>query len=425
MDIRISVSGLGYVGLPMAVELSKHFPVVGFDTNPQRVSQLRDGLDATGEVSSQQLSESTISFTGSAADLRDANFHIIAVPTPTDSANVPDFSCLESASKTVGTVLSQGDTVVYESTVYPGATEEICVPILEASSGLKVNQGFTVGYSPERINPSDKTHTFTTIQKVVAGSTEETTQLLAEVYGTAVTAGTFKAASIKVAEAAKVIENTQRDINIALINELAVIFDRLNIRTHDVLEAAATKWNFLKFQPGLVGGHCIGVDPYYLTYKAKQIGLHPEVVLAGRRINDSMASFITSTTIKRLSRNDQPIHGGKVGVFGITFKENCSDLRNSKALDIVRELTEYGIEVFIHDPVVEENPLEDTLGITNTPREHLPKLNGIIIATAHKPFIAMPASQWQDHLTPNGVVIDVKGVIQERKSFSPDNLWQL
>ena len=339
---KISVVGLGYVGLPVAVAFGKSEQTIGFDINEERLAELRNGHDRTNEVTDQDLAATQILFTSKTAELAQADFHIVAVPTPVDDAHQPDLTPVLKASETVAKALKKGDIVVYESTVYPGVTEEICVPILELISGLVCGVDFTVGYSPERINPGDKEHTFTKIKKVVSGQDQATLDIVADVYGSVVTAGVYKAATIKVAEAAKVIENTQRDLNIALMNELALIFDRMGIDTLDVLEAAGTKWNFLKFKPGLVGGHCIGVDPYYLTHKAEKLGYIPQVILSGRRINDGMGAYIAQQTIKQMIHAGHPIAGSTVTVLGLTFKENCPDLRNSRVIDIIRELQDFG-----------------------------------------------------------------------------------
>ena len=346
----ISVIGLGYVGLPVAVAFGKVRRTIGFDINPLRISELQAGFDRTGEVTGTDLQNSDIAFTDKVAELAGADFHIVAVPTPVDEAHQPDLTLMYKASETVGRALKKGDIVVYESTVYPGVTEDECVPVLERVSGLQCGRDFTVGYSPERINPGDKEHTFTKIKKVVSGQDAATLEIVARVYESVVTAGVHRATSIKVAEAAKVIENTQRDLNIALMNELALIFDRMGIDTNEVLEAAGTKWNFLPFRPGLVGGHCIGVDPYYLTHKAEKIGYIPQVILAGRRINDGMGKFIAQRTVKEMIHAGHNVLGNRVTVLGLTFKENCPDLRNSKVIDIIRELQDYGIDVQVCDP---------------------------------------------------------------------------
>ena len=376
MNRKISVIGLGYVGLPVAVAFGKKNRTIGFDVNAERIRELQEGHDRTGEVSSEELAKTDLAFTNSIDELRKADFHIIAVPTPVDDAKRPDLSILLKASETVAKALKKGDIVVYESTVYPGATEEDCVPVLERVSGLTFGSDFTVGYSPERINPGDKEHTFTKIMKVVSGSDSATLEIVASVYESVVTAGVHRAASIKVAEAAKVIENTQRDLNIALMNELALIFDRLGIDTLDVLEAAGTKWNFLPFRPGLVGGHCIGVDPYYLTHKAEKIGYIPQVILAGRRINDDVGKFIAQRTIREMIHAGQNILGATVTVLGLTFKENCPDIRNSKVIDIIRELQDYGINVQVHDPLADPLEVEHEYGLKMVPFEELQPSSG-------------------------------------------------
>ncbi|MGB3635276.1 MAG: nucleotide sugar dehydrogenase, partial [Rubrobacteraceae bacterium] len=344
----VSVVGLGYVGLPVAVALGSAYETVGFDVDPGRIGELREGYDRTGEVTREEIKISGVLFTGRIDDLSEANFHVVAVPTPIDDANRPDLSPLLAASETVGKALRPGAVVVYESTVYPGATEEECVPVLEAVSGLRCGVDFTVGYSPERINPGDKEHSFTRITKVVSGQDAETLDAVAEVYGAVVEAGVHRAPSIKTAEAAKVIENIQRDLNIALMNELALLFDRLGIDTNEVLAAAATKWNFVRFKPGLVGGHCIGVDPYYLTHKAEKLGYHPQVILAGRRINDGMGKFVAQRTVKEMIKAGHDVSNCKVTVLGLAFKEDCPDLRNSRVIDIIRELEDYGLSVQVH-----------------------------------------------------------------------------
>jgi UDP-N-acetyl-D-galactosamine dehydrogenase len=350
-DLLIAMIGLGYVGLPLAVEFGKMIPTIGFDINPARVKELEDGHDSTLEVDSENMQSATqLSYTSNSADIASANFFIITVPTPVDNYNNPDLTPLEKASETVGKRLKKGDYVVYESTVYPGATEEVCVPVLEKQSGLTYNKDFYVGYSPERINPGDKEHTVTKIKKVVSGSTPEAAAFINTVYQTVISAGTYLASSIKVAEAAKVIENTQRDVNIALINELSRLFNLLEIDTWEVLKAAGTKWNFLNFTPGLVGGHCIGVDPYYLTYKAEEIGYKPEIILAGRRINDGMGKYVASECIKLMVRKGASLKGGRALILGITFKENCPDIRNTKVIDIYSELKSYNLEVDVFDP---------------------------------------------------------------------------
>lgn len=414
VDRIVSVIGLGYVGLPVAVAFGKSRKTVGFDINSIRIHELREGNDRTGEVTAEDLKTADILFTDKIEELRLADFHIVAVPTPVDDANQPDLTPMLKASETVGKALKKGDIVVYESTVYPGVTEEECVPVLEKVSGLKCGSDFKVGYSPERINPGDKEHSFTKIKKVVSGQDSETLEIVARVYESVVTAGVHRAASIKVAEAAKVIENTQRDLNIALMNELAIIFDRMGIDTNDVLEAAGTKWNFLKFKPGLVGGHCIGVDPYYLTHKAEKIGYIPQVILAGRRINDGMGKFIAQRTVKEMIRAGHGIHGCTVTVLGLTFKEDCPDLRNSKVIDIIRELQDYSINVQVHDPLADPNEAEHEYGIHLTPMEKLKPSSAVVVAVAHKNYREMHLSGLAGLMGKNPVVIDVKSIFDTK-----------
>ena len=407
---KISVVGLGYVGLPVAVAFGKHGPVIGFDINENRLEELRAGQDRTNEVSATELGDTQIEFTSKPEVLAQADFHIVAVPTPIDDAHQPDLTPVVKASESVGTALKKGDIVVYESTVYPGVTEDICVPILERVSGLKCGPDFTVGYSPERINPGDKEHTFTKIKKVVSGQDAATLKIVADVYSSVVTAGVYKAASIKVAEAAKVIENTQRDLNIALMNELALIFDRMGIDTLDVLEAAGTKWNFLKFKPGLVGGHCIGVDPYYLTHKAEKLGYIPQVILAGRRINDSMGAFIAQQTIKQMIHAGHAIANAVVTVLGLTFKENCPDLRNSRVIDIIRELEEFDVQVQVFDPVASSVEALHEYGVTSLSLNELKPAAAIVVAVAHDAYARWTPSDYLKLMHNAPVVIDVKGV---------------
>ena len=407
---KISVVGLGYVGLPVAVAFGKHGPVIGFDINENRLEELRAGQDRTNEVSATELGDTQIEFTSKPEVLAQADFHIVAVPTPIDDAHQPDLTPVVKASESVGKALKKGDIVVYESTVYPGVTEDICVPILERVSGLKCGPDFTVGYSPERINPGDKEHTFTKIKKVVSGQDAATLEIVADVYSSVVTAGVYKAASIKVAEAAKVIENTQRDLNIALMNELALIFDRMGIDTLDVLEAAGTKWNFLKFKPGLVGGHCIGVDPYYLTHKAEKLGYIPQVILAGRRINDSMGAFIAQQTIKQMIHAGHAIANAVVTVLGLTFKENCPDLRNSRVIDIIRELEEFDVQVQVFDPVAISAEALHEYGVTLLSLNELKPAAAIVIAVAHDAYARWTPSDYLKLMHNAPVVIDVKGV---------------
>lgn len=407
----LAVIGLGYVGLPLAIALAKHFKVLGFDISKKRVEELKQGIDKTREVDALEVKNTKAIFTFEPKDLQKAKLFIVAVPTPINKEHIPDLRPILGASKLVGENLSPGSIVVYESTVYPGLTEEECVPVLEKYSSLKCGQDFWVGYSPERINPGDKEHTLATITKVVAGQTREVTDLLAEVYAKVVKAGIYKASSIKVAEAAKVIENTQRDLNIALMNELALIFDYLDIDTLEVLEAAGTKWNFLPFRPGLVGGHCIGVDPYYLTFKAESLGYHPQVILAGRRINDLMGKFIAEKMVKLLVRRCSLLGKGVVGIFGLTFKENVPDLRNTKVIDIVRELEDFGLEVRVHDPLASKEEAKQEYGITLSSLEEMHNLDGIILAVNHAAYQDLGAKELVDRLKDKekGVIIDVKG----------------
>ena len=405
----IAVVGLGYVGLPLAVEFGKKYRTIGLDLSQEKIDAYRRHVDPTGEVSTEELKAATQLYpTTDAAALKEADFVVVAVPTPVDEAHIPDFSPLVGASTAVGKNLKPGAIVVYESTVYPGATEEVCIPLLEKHSGLKWKSDFFVGYSPERINPADKVHTLTTITKVVSGDTPATLDKVAEVYGSVITAGVYRASSIKVAEAAKVIENTQRDLNIALVNELSLIFHRIGIDTLEVLQAAGTKWNFLPFRPGLVGGHCIGVDPYYLTHKAETLGYHPQVILAGRRINDGMGAYIAQQTVKELIRLGQPVKGAHVTVLGLTFKENCPDLRNSKVIDVIRELESFGVTVHVHDPVAEPAEARHEYGVDLVSWEHLPKANAIVAAVAHQDLVAKSLDALAGKLVPGGLYVDVK-----------------
>jgi len=422
--MKIAVIGLGYVGLPLAVSFAKKFDVIGFDIKKERIEELKRGEDSTGEVSCEDLKSILINFTANPEDLNNANFYIVTVPTPIDTHNNPDLKPVISATKTVGKVLKKGDYVVYESTVYPGVTEEICVPILENESGLKFIKDFKVGYSPERINPGDKVHTFENIIKVVSGCDKESLDLIAETYGKVVKAGIYKAENIKVAEAAKVIENTQRDLNIALMNELALIFDKMHIDTKSVLEAAGTKWNFLKFEPGLVGGHCIGVDPYYLTFKAEEFGYHPQVILAGRKINDSMGKFVAEKTVKLLIKAGKIVKDSKVLILGFTFKENVPDIRNTKIIDIYNELKDYGITADIFDPIADKEEIESEYGIKALTKLDNSKIyDSIILAVKHNYFI-----ENLHVLTPlidkASVFVDVKGVLKDKV---PHNIlyWRL
>lgn len=425
-DRVVSIVGLGYVGLPVAVSFGWQKQCIGFDINENRVKELSSGYDRTGEVSSEDLKNSNVLYTSNLSDLQLANFHIIAVPTPVDIANKPDLSPLEKVSLTVGKVLKPGDIVVYESTVYPGVTEEFCAPILERISGLKCGVDFKVGYSPERINPGDKTRIFTTIQKIVSGMDEESLNIIDEVYASVVTAGTYRATSIKVAEAAKVIENTQRDLNIALMNELAVIFDRMSIDTVEVLQAAGTKWNFLPFRPGLVGGHCIGVDPYYLTYKAETMGYIPQVIQAGRRINDNMGRFVARKGVKLLIKQGFTMQNLKATVLGLTFKENCPDLRNSKVIDIINELRDYNITVTVHDAMADDIEAVDEYGINLTKWDDLPKVDLLVVAVGHNQYREMAIDRLLANLNPGGVVLDVKSILPKEKVIAKNfKLWRL
>ena len=409
----VAVVGLGYVGLPLAVEFGKKIETIGYDLSEIKIGHYRNHHDPTGEVSSANLKAATkLSVSCDPSTLARADFIIVAVPTPVDAAHQPNFSPLISSSVTVGQYLKPGAVVIYESTVYPGATEEICIPILERESGLKWMKDFHIGYSPERINPGDKERTITRITKVVSGDDAETLEKVAKLYESVIVAGVHRASSIKVAEAAKVIENTQRDLNIALINELAVIFDRLGIDTLEVLQAAGTKWNFLPFRPGLVGGHCIGIDPYYLTHKAEMLGYHPEVILAGRRINDGMASYVAQQTVKQLIRAGSPVKNAKVNVLGLTFKENCPDLRNSKVADVVRELQDFGCVVRVHDPVAESREAMHEYGISLTGWEDLPEADAMVAAVSHKEYLALPQTELLSKLKHGGVFVDVKSAYE-------------
>ena len=405
----VCVVGLGYVGLPVAVEFGKRRHTVGFDLASRKVQRLKQFHDATGEVSSDELQMAKmLAVTDDAAQIRQADYVIIAVPTPVNAARQPDFSPLISASELVGKNLKAGAIVVYESTVYPGTTEEICVPILEKNSGMRWKQDFHVGYSPERINPGDKEHTFTKILKVVSGDDADTLEKVAALYASVVTAGVYKASSIRVAEAAKVIENTQRDLNIAFVNELAIIFDKLGIDTHEVLQAAGTKWNFLNFKPGLVGGHCIGVDPYYLTHKAELVGYHPEVILAGRRINDGMGPYVARKTVQQMIHAGRSIMGARVNILGLTFKENCKDIRNSKVIDVIRELEEFGVECHVHDPEADADETMHEYGIKLKSWEELPAADALILAVAHKDFLTIPTARYIEKIVRKGCLIQVK-----------------
>ncbi len=405
----VAVVGLGYVGLPLAIEFGKYFDTVGFDVSKAKVARLQQHNDVTGEVERGDFDLATkLKITDDPKEIGKADMVVVAVPTPIDSARLPDFTPLVSASKIVGANMKKGATVIYESTVYPGATEDVCIPVLEENSGMKWKTDFNVGYSPERINPGDKQHRLPTIVKVVSGDNPETLEKLAKLYETVITAGVHRASSIKVAEAAKVIENTQRDLNIALMNELAIVFERLGIDTLEVLKAAGSKWNFLPFRPGLVGGHCIGVDPYYLTHKAQMVGYHPEVILAGRRINDGMGQFIAEQTVKMLARQGLHTAGQTVIVLGLTFKEDVPDLRNSKVIDVVRELEAYGINVLIHDPIADKEEAHEEYGVDLVDWDKLPKANAIVAAVSHQAYQQQGLPALLDKLVDKGVFIDVK-----------------
>ena len=416
-NLKIAIIGLGYVGLPLAAEFGKYRPVVGFDINKKRVDELKNGNDFTLEVSSDDLKRAThLSYTTELDGIKDCNFYIVTVPTPIDDNNAPDLKPLESASKSVGEVIKKGDIVVYESTVYPGATEEICIPIIEKVSGLKFNQDFFAGYSPERINPGDKVNTLTKITKITSGSTPEIADFVDQVYSSIITAGTYRASSIKVAEAAKVIENTQRDLNIAVINEFAKIFNLLEIDTEAVLNAAGSKWNFLKFKPGLVGGHCISVDPYYLTHKAQEVGYRPEVILAGRRINDGMGQYVAMQMVKKLARKKIHIDESKVLILGFTFKGDCPDVRNTKIIDIVKELQSFNVNVGVYDNWADKQEVKDHYGIDLI--DKLPKnyYDGVVIAVDHSEYKKLGIDYVRSLLKPNNVIYDVKYVFEENDS---------
>lgn len=423
----VAVVGLGYVGLPLAVEFGKKYQTLGYDFSEVKIANYRNYCDPTGEVSPESLKAATkLNVSTDPSVISDADIIVVAVPTPVDGAHIPDFSPLVSASKTVGQHMKKGAIVVYESTVYPGATEEVCIPLLEEYSGMKWRQHFHVGYSPERVNPGDKERTITKIVKVVSGDDDVTLKAVGDLYESVITAGVHRASSIKVAEAAKVIENTQRDLNIALMNELAIIFEKIGIDTLEVLQAAGTKWNFLPFRPGLVGGHCIGVDPYYLTHKAEMLGYHPQVILAGRRINDGMAVFVAQQTIKQMIEAGSPIKGAKVIVLGLAFKENCPDIRNSKVADLVRELAEYGCEVLVNDPIADFSEAKHEYGIELTPWEELPQADALVVAVAHRQYLEMPPDAILTRIKLGGVFIDVKSAYPKANIIAGGfRLWRL
>lgn len=411
-DLRIGIIGLGYVGMPLAVYLARHFPVIGFDIDAGRVAELKRDIDRTHEVTEEEFSRATnLGYSADIQDLRDCNFYIVTVPTPIDQAKRPDLSALIAASRTVGSVLGPGDVVVYESTVFPGATEEVCVPELEKVSGLACNTDFVVGYSPERINPGDKMHRLPDIVKVTSGSTPAAADLIDAVYATVITAGTHRTSSIRVAEAAKVIENIQRDVNIALINELAMLFKELGLETREVLETAGTKWNFQPFRPGLVGGHCIGVDPYYLTHKAEQIGFHAQMILAGRRINDGMAAYVANDVIKSMLKRKQSIDGARILVMGFTFKENVPDTRNTKIVDLVRVLGSFVAEVVVYDPLADARLAKHEYGLDLTSELPEGPFNAIILAVKHDPIAQMGEEGVKALLSPGGLIYDLKGIL--------------
>ena len=424
---KLAVIGLGYVGLPLVVAFGKQMPTIGFDIAVSKVESCKRGVDPSRELPDEELAAAVhAEYTADPARLAEADVIIVAVPTPVDEAHIPDFRPLIGSSTSVGRHMKRGVIVVYESTVYPGATEEVCIPVLERESGLKWKQDFWVGYSPERINPGDKEHTLTKILKIVSGDTPETLDKVAAIYEKIIIPGVHRASSIKAAEAAKVIENTQRDLNIALMNELALIFDKLGIDTTEVLEAAGTKWNFLKFKPGLVGGHCIGVDPYYLTHKAGMLGYHPQVILAGRRINDSMGKYIAEQTIKHMIASGSPIKGAKVNVLGLTFKENCGDLRNSKVIDIIRELQSYGVQVFVTDPQAEPDEALHEYGVQLHTWDDLPQAEAVVAAVAHAEYAGIGVAELGRKLVPGGAFIDVKAAFKaEPLRAAGFRVWRL
>jgi len=422
---KVAVIGLGYVGLPLAVALAKKHDVVGFDISSRRVEALQRGEDWTNEISSPELATVRLQVTSAAADLQDRTIYVVTVPTPIDQANRPDFGALLSACEVVGPVLSPGAIVVFESTVYPGVTEEVCAPALEKASGLKCGSDFKLGYSPERINPGDKDHPIEKITKVVAGQDAETLERLAALYGSIIEAGIHKAPSIKVAEAAKVIENTQRDLNIALMNEFSKIFDLVGIRTSDVLAAAGTKWNFLKFYPGLVGGHCIGVDPYYLTAKAEQLGYHPQVILSGRRINDGMGCHVAQRLVKMLASGDLPVRSARIGILGFTFKENVPDIRNSKVVDIYQELRAFGLQPMVHDPLAEAEDVRNHYGVELSGLDDFRDLHALVLAVPHQSYSQLDPSAISERLVPGGIFIDIKSVVDPAALRSDIRSWSL
>ncbi|WP_340002401.1 nucleotide sugar dehydrogenase [Oceanobacillus sp. FSL K6-0127] len=415
---KIAVIGLGYVGLPLAIELAKKFDVVGFDVNKAKLDKYLSGIDVTDEVGDEALKETSLKFTSEEEELQSCKFHIVAVPTPINTDKTPNLNPVIGASETVGRNLTKGSIVVYESTVYPGTTEEVCIPILEEVSGLEFGTDFKVGYSPERINPGDRVNTLTKITKIVSGSDESALREIANLYGSIIEAGVFEAESIKVAEAAKVIENSQRDINIAFMNELSMVFNKMDINTKAVLEAAGTKWNFLKFTPGLVGGHCIGVDPYYFTYKAEQLGYHSQIILSGRKINDDMGKYIASNIIKKMIKAKQEIDGARVAIFGLTFKENVPDVRNTKIIDIITELEEYGVETLVYDPIAENEEVYNEFNIRLVEQEELTELDCVVFAVPHKEFQESYSLDNVEELYKNDskVLIDIKSIFDRKES---------
>ncbi len=415
-EAKIAVIGLGYVGLPIAIEFAKKFSVIGFDINQKSIEKLKQKIDPAGEVEPEKFEGCDIVFTHNIEDIKQASFYIVAVPTPIDEHNEPDLKPLLSACATVGKVINKGDYVVFESTVYPGCTEEDCVPVIEQESGLKFIDDFKVGYSPERINPGDKVHTLTTITKITSGCDDESSEKIAEIYGSIIKAGIFRASSIKVAEAAKIIENTQRDVNIALMNELSIIFNRIGINTYEVLDAAGTKWNFLKFSPGLVGGHCIGVDPYYLVYKARELDYHTHVISAGRFVNDSMGGYVAKQTVKKIVAQDKNILGARVLIMGITFKENVSDIRNTKVVDIVNELKSYKVDVDVIDAYADPNEVKNEYDIELCENPATNEYDAVIVAVSHKEYIDLTENDLKSYLKDDGkgVLVDVKGIFRDK-----------
>ena len=426
---KLSLVGLGYVGMPIAVAFARKIKVVGFDLNEHKIEPYKSGIDPTNEVGNEVIKNTTVEFTADPTKLREAKFHIVAVPTPVNTDHTPDLTPVEGASRILGQNLTKGSVVVFESTVYPGVTEDICVPILEKESGLKCGVDFKIGYSPERINPGDKVHRLETITKIVSGMDEETLDTVAKVYELVVEAGVYRAESIKVAEAAKVIENSQRDINIAFMNELSMIFNKMGIDTKSVLEAAGTKWNFLKFAPGLVGGHCIGVDPYYLTYKAESLGYHSQIILSGRRINDDMGKYVAESLVKNLIKAEIPVQGARVAILGFTFKENCPDTRNTKVIDIYKELGEYGITPIVVDPAADADEAKRLYGITFETMDAVKDMDAVVIAVAHKQFLDCTKDQINGFFQPSNqkkVLMDIKGILNRKEYLSDDYIyWRL